>query len=29
MALVSEHIFYEVKKEILDKLDVILQKINI
>lgn len=29
MALVNEDIFYEVKKEILDKIDVILQKINI
>lgn len=29
MVDVSEDIFYQVKKEILDKLDVILQKINL
>ena len=26
---ISEDIFYQVKKEILDKLDIILQKINL
>jgi hypothetical protein len=29
MVEVSEDIFYQVKKEILDKLDIILQKINL
>jgi hypothetical protein len=29
MVEVSEDIFYQVKKEILDKLDLILQKINL
>lgn len=29
MVEVSEDIFYQVKKEILDKLDVILQKVNL
>jgi len=29
MVEVSEDIFYQVKKEILDKLDLILQKVNL
>lgn len=29
MTEVSEDIFFQVKKEILDKLDVILQKVNL
>ena len=29
MVEVSEDIFYQVKKEILDKLDIILQKVNL
>lgn len=29
MTEVSEDIFFQVKKEILDKLDIILQKLNL